>query len=65
MTEFKIGDRVKIAEPGGSGYEDGATGYIVEDPDNYADNLERFCVKCPEYGHEQVFDACQLELVNE
>lgn len=65
MAEFKIGDRVKIAEPGGSSYEYGDTGYIIENPDKYQGNLESFWVKCPEYDYIQVFYAYQLELVNE
>ena len=55
MTEFKVGDRVKIVDPGSSSYEDGDTGYIVEYPDKYVDNLESFWVKCPEYDYKQVF----------
>lgn len=63
MTEFKIGNKVKIINNDFSNYKVGDIGVVIEDPDGAT--VGEVCVLVERYGYDQCFEAYQLELVNE
>lgn len=63
--EFEIGDKVKIVNAENSLYNVGDVGVVIEDPDDWTDVMQSVCVLVERYGFEQIFEAHQLELVNE
>lgn len=64
MNEFKIGDKVKIVNAEYSSYNVGDVGVVIEDPDDVAED-HQVCVLAKGYDFDQVFQAYQLELINE